>query len=475
MELLALLLVVGERVLAVAASVHVVLHKRDVRAAVGWAGLIWLAPLAGSVAYWLLGINRIARRAHRLRPEAARPPHATRAAPLPADDRLAQRFPELIPLGRLVGRVSREPLTAGNRVVPLVNGDAAYPVMLEAIAAARHSVALATYIFDVDRAGRQFLAALQAAKARGVAVRVLIDGVGQRYSRPPMTRLLRAAGIPTGRFLASALPLRNRYFNLRNHRKLLVADGRVGFTGGLNIREGCLLALAPRHPVQDLHFRLEGPVVRALMEAFAVDWAFTAGERLAGEAWFPDLPRPGDTLARGVPDGPDEDFESLQRVLLGALAQARRRVCICTPYFVPNPTLLSALTVAAAAGVAVEILIPERPNLRFVQWAAAAQLEELLEAGCRVFLGAPPFDHTKLMLVDGAWALFGSANWDARSLRLNFELDVECYDRALVTELLRHTRGKMRSSRELTLAEVRAWPVSRRLRNGVVRLFSPYL
>jgi cardiolipin synthase len=470
------ILVAAEIALAGATSAHAMLNKRDVPAAVGWTALSWLAPLLGPALYVLFGINRIERKAHRLRPETARIQEEAEVA----EERLAHRvlaetYRGLVPLGRLGDRLTGFPLVDGNRIEPLVNGDAAYPLMLEAIRNARFSVGLATYIFDNDAAGILFLGALEQAHRRGLAVRVLVDGVGQRYSRPPMPRVLRERGIPTAVFLESTLPIRNQYLNMRNHRKILVVDGRVGFTGGLNIREGCLLESNPSHPVQDLHFRLKGPVVGSLVRAFALDWDFASNEQLNGNAWYPILAPFGRSIARGVPGGPDEDFETIRRVILGALAQAQRRVRILSPYFLPDPTLISALNVTALRGVQVEILVPRKSNLRVVHWAAAAQMGQLLQEDTRVFLTQPPFDHTKLMLVDGQWCFFGSANWDQRSLRLNFELNVECYDRELVARLDALVDEKLATGEELTLDWVRSRPLPVKLRNGFARLLSPYL
>lgn len=470
------ILVAVEVALAAAASAHVVLNKRDVPAAVGWAALAWLAPFVGVGLYVLFGINRIERKAHRLRPETTRIQEEAEVE----EERLAHRildesFTSLVSLGRLGDELTGFPLVDGNRIEPLVNGDAAYPAMLDAIANARHSVGLATYIFDSDAAGALFLDALDKAHRRGVAVRVLVDGVGQRYSRTPVPGILRERGVPVAVFLESSLPFRNNYLNLRNHRKILVVDGRVGFTGGLNIREGCLLATEPKHPVQDLHFRLEGPVIGSLVRTFALDWDFASDEQLKGTSWYPALEPAGDSIARGVPGGPDEDFETIRRVILGALAQAQHRVRILSPYFLPDPTLITALNVTALRGVQVEILVPRKSNLRIVHWASAAQMGQLLQDGVRVFLTEPPFDHTKLMLVDGQWSFFGSANWDQRSLRLNFELNVECYDRKLAATLNDLVDAKLATGEELTLEWVRSRPLPIKLRNGFARLFSPYL
>ena len=307
---------------------------------------------------------------------------------------------------------------------------------------------------------------------RGVEVRVLVDAVGSRYTWPPILGRLRRAGVRAARFLPSLMPYRLPFANLRNHRKLLVVDGRVGFTGGMNIRKHFWPG---EHAAVDLHFRVDGPLVGQLQETFAEDWAFTTREHLSGEAWFPPLSAAGGVLARGIADGPDEDFESLRTVLLGALATARTSVRIITPYFLPDTALITALSVAALRGVQVDILLPEKGNLPVVQWATYAQLWQVLQPGCRIFLTAPPFDHTKLMVVDGVWSLIGSANWDPRSLRLNFEFNVECYDAALALELEGVVAARLRNARRLTMAQVDARSLPARLRDGLARLLSPYL
>ncbi len=460
------------------ATGHAVLRKRDVRAAVAWVGLVWLVPLVGVVLYLLLGINRIRRRARSLtlRQEHGQFPPRPGVAPS-TPEALATALPvaaHLASLARLVDEViHHRPLLPGNRLVPLEAGAGAYPAMLEAIDAARTSISLCSYIFDNDEAGRRFVEALGRAVKRGVQVRVLIDALGARYDWPPITGRLRRAGVRAARFLPTLFfPARLPFMNLRNHRKLMVVDGRVGFTGGMNIREHFL---AGHGDARDLHFRVEGPVVGQLQETFAEDWAFTTKERLHGEAWFPPLEPAGPVFARGIPDGPDEDFETVRWTLLGALACARSTVRLVTPYFIPDSALVMALNVAALRGVRVDVVLPEKLNLPVVQWAATAQLWQVMRPNCRVFLTAPPFDHTKLMVVDGVWSLVGSANWDPRSLRLNFEFNVECYDAELATRLDALIEERLTRARLLTLEELQGRSLPIRLRDGVARLLSPYL
>jgi cardiolipin synthase A/B len=467
-------LVAGFDFLAVLlASIHVLLHKRDSRAATLWLGIIWFLPVLGPVLYLALGVNRIRRRAISLGV------HKTFSRPLP--DNLGEPQPSgaehLQMLARVVGRVVARPLTSGNRIQPLVNGDEAFPAMLAAIESAKKSISLTTYIFDNDQTGNQFADALARAVQRGVAVRVLIDAAGTRYSWPPITRKLKRVQIPFAKFLPSSLlaPWRVATINLRNHRKILVVDGQAAFTGGINIRHGNVLGDQPRSPVQDLHFRAAGPMVTRLQEAFANDWAFTTGETLNDDTWFPESKECGNVIARIITDGPDADYDKLRWTLLAALAEAQTSVQILTPYFLPDNALVTALNLAALRGVRVDIILPAKSNLPFVHWASRAMWWQVLERGCRVWLTPPPFDHSKLMIVDGHWVLFGSANWDARSLRLNFELNVECYGRGFADEMAKVIEKKLHGARAVTLTEVDARSYPAKLRDAIARLFSPYL
>jgi len=216
-------------------------------------------------------------------------------------------------------------------------------------------------------------------------------------------------------------------------------------------------------------------MVTQLQEVFAEDWAFCTGEELEGDEWFPQLEDAGASLARGIPDAPHEDFGKLQMVVHGALGAAHSSVRIMTPYFTPDMALIKALNLAALRGVEVDIVLPGQNNLPFMKWASMHLLHQMLEHGCRVWFTPPPFDHSKLMAVDGEWSLFGSANWDARSFRLNFEFSVECYDPALAASIDGHIKAKIAGAREVTLGEVNTRPLLIKLRDGATCLLAPFL
>ncbi len=460
------------------AAYHLIIRRRDVRSAAGWMGLIWLAPVIGVVLYALFGINRIKRKARSVRaggsdykawiPDPGEQGDALRA-------HLGDQWRHLLRLAPLGDRVTGRPLLGGCSIQPLVNGAQAYTAMLEAIDKAERSITLLSFIFDADRVGRRFAEALGQAVDRGVDVRVLIDAVGARYSVPRMAGHLKRHGVRVAHFMPALFPWRTPYVNLRNHRKIMVVDGHVAFTGGMNIRAEFWPESADEYGARDLHFKVEGPVVCEIQEAFAEDWTFTTGERLEGTLWFPRPEPTGSSMARGIRDGPDIDFENIQLMLMGALSVARSSVRIITPYFLPDQQLISALNVCAMRGVQVEVILPAKSNQKLVQWACNAQLDQMLERGVRVFASPDPFDHSKLTLVDACWVLFGSANWDPRSLQLNFEFNVEAYDPPMAAQLGELFRERREASREVTLEELASRPVPVKVRDGVARLFSPYL
>lgn len=455
--------------LAVGTAGHALLHKRDPRSAWGWIAVCWLFPLAGAVLYYLFGVNRIETRALRVfGPDLPRPnPPPPNAPPqIPGADPL-----EVRELARLGWAMSARPLLGGNDIEPLHNGNQAYPAMLQAIAGARRTVHMTSYIFLGDEAGRRFAAALAEAQARGVEVRVLLDGLGDLY-RPRGSRLLRRAGLKPRLFLPVRLWPPMLHVNLRNHRKLLVVDGELAFTGGMNIQQGHVAGASGQPLISDLHFRIAGPLVQQLDAVFGADWAFASGlEPPTGDAGAPA----GDHTSRVITEGPNEDLDRLMMVLIGALASAHRRVWIMTPYFLPPQPLVSALQSAALRGVEVCIIIPEHSDQPWMDWATRHILPHLLQRQIRVYRRPPPFAHTKLLVMDDWYAQFGSANLDTRSLRLNFELMVESYGKPLAQQLAAHFAEVRGGSHEITLAEARRTRSPARLRNALCWLFSPYL
>lgn len=461
-------------------GIHALMNKRDPRSTLSWTMLCILLPAVGAAMYWLFGVNRIHIKARRWQERGRFSAPGERgypAAEVALDSEHPHRAETMSALLRISERVTGRPLLRGNRVEPLVNGEGAYPSMIEAIDSARRSVCLCTYLFDTDAAGLGFIEALGRAAARGVDVRVIIDAVGERYARPRASKLLRRhQGIRVARFLPFTLSPSLIRVNLRNHRKLLIVDSKIGFTGGMNIGQRHMVE-APdnRRPTADLHFRITGPAVYSLEDVFFDDWYFATGEEPAWQSEEYPVEPAGPAMCRAIKSGPNEELEVLTWILVGALSVARERVQIMTPYFIPNRELLSALSAAALRGVIVDILLPERNNLPFVAWATQAMLEEVLQYGIRVHHQPSPFNHSKLFIVDEFYVVLGSANLDPRSLRLNFEFNIEVYDTSLARQLSAHFDQVLARSRTVSVEALRQRSFPVKLRDSVSKLMSPYL
>lgn len=458
--------------LQITVTVHILLHKDDVPSAIGWTGLVWLAPILGCIIYVLLGINRIRRKAIRLQRGHKHAVTLNSKTTAEIEQKIPPALRQLLRLGY---KVHPQYMAADNHITPLCNGDEAYPRMCQAIAQAQHEVLIASYIFNNDTAGKMFLSALQQAVQNGAKVRLLVDGVGINYSRPNIARALKS--VPQAElavFLPSRHPVNLPFVNLRNHRKLMVIDGETAFFGGMNIAQGNLLSSKPKEPIQDVTFEIHGPVITQIQQLFLEDWLFT--DKKSFLPYRPVTPlrhkTQGTTLARIIPDGPDADYGKIAQMCLGALACAQESVRIVTPYFLPENGILSALETAAMRGVEVEIILPQKSNIFGMDWAMRANFPRLLAAGVRLYQAKPPFDHSKLLLVDDTWLFAGSANWDVRSFKLNFESNMECFDTALAKQVLSIINGKKQLAVPVRTSRKVRW--YHHLLFNTFRLLTPY-
>lgn len=475
------LIIAAHFALASISAGHALLYKRDPRAALGWIAISIAYPILGPLLYYFFGINRVRTRAHQIKGEPVRRlkmgfegpesiARGSRDLQLPA----AISNPVLTALARSSAAVTHRSLVGRNRLQPYFSGEEAYGAMLGAIETAQISVCLATFIFETNKSGLKFIDALVAAQRRGVEVFVLLDGVGEWYSLPRAGSLLRSEGIRVARFIPPRILPPSIHVNLRNHRKLLIVDGAIGFTGGMNIGDRHLRRQSVRrNETADIHFRVEGPVVEQLREVFEEDWYFAAREKL--DHIYSPPGSAGNAISRVVTDGPNEDLGKLAMIITGAVSLAQKRVAIMTPYFLPPRELVNTLQAAALRGVEVSVILPQESNQLLAHWATRNMLWELLQYGVRVYYQPPPFAHSKLLLIDDSYAHIGSANLDPRSLRLNFEIVVEVFDREFVELMLRHFEHIKSLSAEESLAGVDGRGPLEKVRDATAWLFSPYL
>jgi cardiolipin synthase len=476
MNLFLILLLIIHILLSSICAVHALLYKREPVAAIGWIAVCIGYPLLGPLFYYLFGINRTTRQAQRQR---AIPPYDH-----PNTDKLltheAVRNIEEIAVGyqglaRLSHGLGERPIEKNNHLVPLYNGEQAYPAMLEAINNAQHYVLLTTYIFETNVKGREFIDALVAAHKRKVQVKVIIDGLGEWYSWPHASSLLKQQGIDVALFLAPSLHPFNISFNLRNHRKMLIADGQTVFMGGMNIGGRHMVEdKNNRRPVVDIQFQLTGPIAKQCENVFREDWHFLTRKSLHLPA-VDHRAHAGKSFCSAFEDGPNEYLGKISTLLVNAVSVAQKSVWIMTPYFLPTTELTNVLQAAALRGVQVRILLPVKNNLPYMNWACQHILPRLLSYGVQVFYQPAPFVHSKLFIVDEYYTLVGSPNLDPRSLRLNFELMIEVYDAVFAKQMLHHCVAAVKVSHVITKDKLVDQPFLKKIRDAFFWLFTPYL
>lgn len=455
--------------IAVLTAGHALLNKRDSRAAFGWIALCIILPLAGPIIYLLFGINRVRSRARRdYLIKVSRDSLQTIPDPQGTSFR---------PLSSVGETLTRKGLSSCNSLDILINGEALYPAMLDAIENARTRVLLASYIFDHDHTGTEFVEALARATRRGVDVRVMLDGLGECMSLPRIGPRLERAGVRFVRFNPIRLLPPSLNINMRNHRKLLIVDSLLAFTGGQNIGDRHMASRTTgKHKVLDIHFRLTGKIVDELEWSFWQDWRYCRGKRNPGtfrgnNVLIPDA----DIWSRLILDGPNRHFDKLNNLLVGIISSARSRVWIMTPYFLPSLDLVGAITAAHLRGVDVVILLPGENNIKLADWASKNILRQILEHPIDVRYQPPPFVHSKLLLVDSHYSLIGTANMDPRSLRLNYELGVELFSASVNSGLAGYFEEQARHASRITIEDINARSLPVKIRDSLAWLFSPYL
>lgn len=456
----------------------VLMVKKEATSAVAWCLLVFFLPFFGSLLFLLFGyqhINLHLRRKQRHKKHFEDNPPSTREEAIPGPHSTKQPASSWAGLAQLAKRFGSFPLTGENRVTFYHEGGPAFDAMFEAIRSARHHIHLESFIFQTDATGRGLLEVLARKAREGVEVRLLYDAMGSYHLHRRALGGLTAAGGKSRAFLPIN-PLRRRLqVNLRNHRKILVVDGEVAFTGGLNVGDE-YLGKSPRFGFwRDTHLRVEGPAVAGLQYVFLEDWDFAAEEPLHGPRYFPPPKKAGDCEVQVVHSGPDQELKSIREIHFAAAFRARKRLWIATPYFVPDAGLLDAVCLAGYQGLDVRLLCQYHPDKWIPFFAGRYYWADVLKAGVKVYQYTKGMMHAKLIVVDGEWASVGTANLDNRSLYLNFEVNCLLYSPGKVAELEQTLRQDFRDSILLDQRVFARRPVAGRLIENACRLLSPVL
>ncbi len=452
-------------------AVVLILQRRSASSTLAWLFALVFLPVVGLLVYRIIGPLRLERK--RLKRNANRRVVADAMEALAAVDEHTVEHLQLARVGMELGEAS--PLRAGEVEVYL-DGDSAYTAILAAVAAATHHIHLEYYIWEPDKIGTELRDALIERRKAGVEIRMVVDGTGSNKLTTQFLAPLRAAGVDVAWFNPVRLrSIRLRRPDFRTHRKIVVCDGRVGFTGGMNITDNHSASRCPKY-WRDTHVRMTGVAVWPLQRMFVEDWYFAAGTMCPVDVnTFPAGDKPGDHVVQIIGSGPDSGAFAIHKALFTAINQSTERLWLTTPYFVPDDALLMALISAGLRHVDVKLIIPKQGDSKLVDLAARSYLPELLTAGVRVYEYQERFIHAKTMVCDDDVGIIGSANLDNRSFKLNFEVIAVVYGDQVNTVLADAFAHDLTGCRELTQHDIDALKLGTRFGQGLARLISPLL
>ncbi len=370
---------------------------------------------------------------------------------------------------------SRALLTGNNRVEVFNHGKATFAAMKESIRTAKDSIHLHSYIIEDDTIGNEIKDLLIQKVQEGLEVRLMYDDVGSWNLPKRYVRELTNAGVEVYPFAKVLLPYLSRTINYRNHRKILVVDGAVGFLGGINIADRYADG-GEFNAWRDTHLRIEGHAVHSLQAVFLQDWFFASKKQLGQrQRYYPPVKVTDEHYVQVVPSGPDSDWASIMQAYFAAITQAKEHIYIITPYFTPNESILSAIKIASLSGVDVRLILPAKSDAKITYWSTMSYLSELMDAGVKIHLYNKGFNHSKVITVDGSFAAIGSANMDSRSFEHNFEITAMIYDKEITGQIEEQIARDIKNSR---MVRRRLWEtrsIWRRLYEGLARLLSPLL
>lgn len=473
--MLVTILTIAQLVYVVVLATWILFEKRSPVATLAWILSLIALPYVGFVVFFLFGPRRLLRR--RLKHKRARGA-VTATTPLGASEPPpAQHDPRVEQLVHLVKRMGEPPASQCDTVEIFHDATDAYDAIVEAIREAKHHVHVAYYIFAAGRCGERFRQVLIERAKAGVTVRLLVDDVGSSSLGRKFVKPMRDAGIKFARFNEVAFSRIRSRVDFRNHRKIVVVDGVVGFTGGVNISDDYLPAderetkkaserlheaknqmKGHQRPWRDTHVKITGDAVRWLQLTFLDDWYYVTKYAARDRAYFPAQTRTGKHLVQIVASGPDRDVEPIQKLYFSAIAMARERVYVTTPYFVPDDAVLTSITTAAMRGVDVRVLVPRRSDSLIVTAAARSYYDALLAAGVRVYEYQPTMIHSKTFIADGLWGTIGSMNFDNRSLAFNNESNLVFLDSTQGAQLDSTFFDDLSRSKEIILPEFQKRP-----------------
>jgi len=471
----------GVYLLIVAITVGAIIYDRsDPAKALAWILVVSLVPVAGMILYILFGRNHRKQKIfNRKLMRDLEQIEALSAKQLEYLNDGGSTQHEYITGNKdiitLLLNNNKALLTTRNDARLLNNGRQTFEAIIEAISAARESIHIEYYIFEHDRIGTRIADILMEKARSGVEVRFIYDDVGSWSLSRRFISKMRKAGVEVKCFMPVVFPWLTSRVNYRNHRKIVVVDGKIGFTGGLNIADR-YLALRGKKAWRDTHIRLEGDAVMMLQAIFVTDWFFVGGHRQLNDLkYFPHNEVEGFVPIQIASSGPDSDWASIMQAYFAAITRAKDHIYICSPYLLPNNAILTALKVASLSGIDVRLVIPKHADHKIVYWASSSYISEMLAAGIKVYQYYRGFNHSKLLMIDGRFCSIGTANMDIRSFEDNFEVSAMIYDPAFTARLEEIFMDDLRNSTQINPKKWEARPFYQKFIEAFSSLFSPLL
>ncbi len=465
---------------AIPVAIMIVLEKRSPYKTIAWILVLVLLPIVGVIFYLFFGQEyrkrKLFSRKNIKSLGKARQLSSEQLGKLNklqlelSDDALAKEN-----LIKLLLNNSNSLLTTGNKLQILEGGAQTFEAIIEAIKGAKHHIHLEYYIFLDDKIGNKLKTLLIEKSKSGVEVRIIIDDVGSWGLNKKFIGDCRENGVEIYSFMEVRFPRFTSKMNFRNHRKIVIVDGEIGFTGGINVADRYIDGLKGIGRWNDMHLRIEGDAVLCLQVVFSSDWYFMVNENLLGRNYFPPF-----TENAGVPvqisaSGPDSDWQSISQAFFAAITNAREKVYVVSPYLMPPKSILSALEMTALSGVDVRIIIPEKSDTITPKWSSFSYVEELLEAGVKVYFYQDGFIHSKYMIVDSVFATIGTSNMDFRSLETNFEVNAFMYEKEFTNNLTKIFMADLAKSRQIKLEEWKQRPWHFKLRESLAHIVAPMM
>ena len=463
---------------AIPVAILIILEKRSPFKTIAWILVLILVPVIGLVFYLFFGQEYrkqklFSRRGVKSLGKIRRLSTKQLREIKHIDFQFSPEILEKKNIIRLLLNNSDSLLTTGNQLQILNNGSETFEAIFKAIESAKHHIHLEYYIFDDDKIGNQMKNLLAKKSEEGVEVRIIVDDVGSWDLKEHFFEDLRESGIEVYPFMEVRFPRLTSRVNFRNHRKILIIDGKIGFTGGVNIADRYIEGKPKIGPWRDTHLQITGDAVATMQVVFAADWYFVIHENLIGEKYFPPLTEGNGTPVQISASGPDSDWEIIQQVYFMAILNAKKYVYITSPYLMPPQTLVSALKTAALSGVDVRIIIPEKSDAITPKWCSFSYIEQFLEAGIKIYFYQKGFIHSKTLMIDDVFSTIGTTNLDFRSLETNFEINAFMYERKFTRLMLKHFINDLRNSREIKLTEWAKRPWHFKLRESLAHIVSP--